>query len=509
MAVSTRKSRMAVVEESTAGTLLAPSSAGDYIALQDGFSLVPAFDALDNAELKASIGKSKSIQGLEQPSGSLSHYVYHSGTEGAAPEIDLLLKSAMGASSVASTEYDTVSSSTAGTATAAAVIKVNTGEGATFERGESLLIKDSTNGYSIRPIASISSDDLTLGFNLPGAPASGVNLGKAVLYKPDDSSHPSLSVWDYRGNGGAIQAVAGCKVTEMSIEAEAGGFINASFSMDGLKYYFNPVEITSSTRYLDFTDSDGTWAAAVATGWYRDPHELAAAVQTAMQAANSGETPTVTYSDSTGKYTIKTTNTTLSLLWNTGTNAANTIATKLGFSAAANSTGTAATTGYTSANAYTLTSPQTPSLDGQDPLVAKDNNVFLGDFADNVCFGAQTLTCTLSNDIVGIKDICEVSGQASKVVNGRTVTVEVTATLASYDVDKFKRFRANEETSFFYAFGPKSGGNYVAGKCGSLYIPRCTITSFEVVDTDGVVALNMGLQAYVSSSEGEFFVNFL
>lgn len=509
MAQSTRKSRMAIVEEVTAGTLLAPSSTGDYIALQDGFSLVPGFDTLENAELKSSIGKSKSIQGLEQPSGSLSHYVYHSGTEGAAPEIDLLLECALGDKSIASTQYDTVSSSTAGTAAAAAVINVDTGEGSTFEVGESLLIKDSTNGYSIRPIASISSDALTLGFNLTAAPASGVNLGKAVLYKPADSGHPSLSVWDYRGNDAAVQAVAGCKVTEMTIETEAGQFINASFSFDGLTFYWDPVELTASTNDLDFTDDDGTFAAAVPVGWYRDPHDLAAAVTTAMNAANAGETHTVTYTDSTGKYNIKSTGTVLTLKWNTGANTATSIAAKLGFSTAADSSGTAATTGYNSATAIVLSSPQTPALDGQDPLVAKANDVYIGGFDDNVCFGAQSLSVSLQNEIVGVADICEESGQSEKIINSRNVEVQITASLSQYDAEKFRRFRTNEQTSFFYAFGPKSGGNYVAGKCASLYIPKCTISSFELTDSDGVVALDMTLSAYTSSGEGEFFVNFL
>lgn len=508
-AVSSRKTRVAIVEETTAGTLKSPTSTGDYVAVQDGLSLTPSFETLENAELKASIGVSKPIQGLENPNGSLSHYMYHSGVEGTPSEIDLLLKSAFGDKSVASTQYNTVAGSTAGTATAAAVINVDVGEGATFERGEALLIKDGTNGYSIRPIESISSDALTLGFNLSAAPASGVDLGKAILYKPaSDAAYPSLSVWDYRGNGGAVQAVAGVKVDEMSIEASAGEFINMNFSFSGTKFHFDPVEITATDTKLDFTDDSGTAVATVTAKIYRDPHELASALQTAMDSVTA-QTPTVTYNDSTGKYTIKSTGTVLSLLWNTGANAANTIGDKIGFSTAADDTGVAATTGYTSDNAYTLTSPQTPALDGQDPFVAKNNEVLLGDFADITCFCAQSVNITLSNENADVTCICAESGLQEKVANRRIVSVEIQAILDPYDADKFRRFRANEETRFLFNVGEKSGGNWVAGKCGSFYIPKCTISSFELADNDGIVVLNMTLSAYTSSGEGEAYLNFL
>lgn len=508
-AVTTRATRMAVVEEAVAGTLLAPSAVGDYLAVQDGLTLTPEFATLENAELKSSIGASKSIQGLETPNGSIGHYMYASGTQGVAPETDLLLEGAFGDKSLASTEYDTVAASTAGSASAAAIVKVDTAEGATFERGEALLIKDSVNGYAIRPIESISGDNLTLGFNLAGAPALGVNLGKAALYKPADSGHPSLSVWDYRGNGGAVQAIAGCKVSEMTLEASAGEFLNSNFSFDGTKFFFDPVLIASADRYLDFTDDSGTFAAVVTAKYYRDPHELASALQQAMAAANPLKTPTITYSDSTGKFTIKTTGTVLSLLWNTGTNAANTIGDKIGFSTAANSTGTVATTGYTSATAYILTSPQTPSLDGQDPFVAKSNEVLIGEFDDLTCFCAQSISMTLSNVVADVTCICSDSGVQEKVINGREVTVEITAILDPYNVDKFKRFSTNLVTAFNYAFGNKSGGNWVAGQCGSIYIPKCTVSSFELSDSDGIVTMNMTLKAYTASGEGEVYLNLL
>ena len=226
----TKGSRMAIVTEVTEGTPVSPTLATQYIALQDGYSLEPAFEVLDNAELTGSIGKAKPVLGLENPTASLDHYIRHSGVEGQEPNFGPLIEGVMGGKSVNATEYDTDTGSSAGTASAAAIVVVDAGDGANFERGEALLIKDATNGYKVRNVQSIATDDLTLNFNLNAAPAANVTLGKAVLYKPG-SAYPTFSMWDYRGNGAAVQMMAGSRVTELGIEANAGEFINGSFSL--------------------------------------------------------------------------------------------------------------------------------------------------------------------------------------------------------------------------------------------------------------------------------------
>ena len=49
-----------------------------------------------------------------------------------------------------------------------------------------------------------------------------------------------------------------------------------------------------------------------------------------------------------------------------------------------------------------------------------------------------------------------------------------------------------------------------SGKSGSLYVPTASINSFEVADEDGLVVVNLGLQAFVNSDgEDEAFLNFL
>lgn len=501
-AIQSRSTVLAVKVEASEGTPLAPTSAEDFMALQDDGAMAPETEVLENAELKNSLGKAKSIVGLENPTFSFSHYLRHSGVEGTAPDFKELLEGAFGSEVVASTQYDTVAGSTT------SIINVDAGEGVNFQRGQALLIKDATNGYSIRPVQSVSVDALTLGFNVAVAPASGVNLGKAILYKPAEADHQSFSIWHYLGNGGATQLMSGAKMTSLGISIEAGQLINASYNLEGVGYYFNPVVIAAADRYLDFTDDNGTFAAIVSAKFYKSPKELASALQTAMNLADPLETFTVTYSDSTGKFTIATTTSAvLTLKWSTGANTANTIGDKIGFVTASDDS--AATT-YTSDNAQTFAAPYTPSLDASDPLVAKYNEALIGDATDTSCFAASTVDVTMDLTRRQIQSICAESGVSGSVINAREVTIAVKALLNKYDVDKYERYRVNQQTKFLYNFGTKTGGNWNAGYCGMIYAPTATITAFSIEDDDGLFALNLELKTYVDSSgNGEFYLNFV
>lgn len=507
MAEKSRSTVAAVVEETTEGTIVVPSTGTSYIPLIDGgYSMSPSFESITNDEIKSSIGRAQPILGLESPAASLDLYLKHSGTEGQAPNYGVLIEGAFGSETTHSTEYVTASSSTTG------VIKVPTGTGANFSAGEALLIKDGTNGYSIRPIESISSDNLTLAFNIDTAPASGVSLGKAVTYTAADSGHPSVSLWYFQANGGAIEAMAGGKISEYSFEANAGEVVKQSFSVEGSKYFFDPIDITSSSKYIDFVTDAGTAAASLTVKTYRDPYELAAEIQSVMDAAAGvSETITCSYNSigaSAGKFTITATGTAvLSLLWNTGSNTANSAKTKLGFS---NSDDTGALT-YTSDVVQDWSDYQTPAYDDTSLLVAKNQEVYFGDATDNVCYGVQSMKFSLKNNISNVVDICAESGVDSKVFSTREVTADLLLTLKKHEANTFKRFRNGDTVKMMYAFGSKdSGGNWNAGKCGCLYLPSSTITNFEVTNTDNSVTISITLDAYVDSDGNpEVYLNFL
>lgn len=506
-AQNTRASRLAIRKETTEGTLLDISSGTQFIPLQPGFEFVPGVESIENQEIRGSIGNAAPIQGIEQPTASFNEYLKHSGVEGTAPNWGALLEALFGTVSSNATQRLTAAACTA------ILIKLAAG-GSDFPRGTPMLVKDGTNGYSIRFSDGFSTNDVTPNFSLT-APASGIGVGKAVLYTPADSGHPTLSLWMLRANGAAKEAITGARVTQMSMDVTVGQLINLSFQLEGLGYYFDPVRIDATNCKIDFTDDDGTFTASIPQKVYKSPLELARAAAAAMDAANAGETHSVSYSSSTGKYTFTSTGTVLSLLWKTGTNGSDGTATAatavFGFTAATDKTGTAASTGYTSNNAITLTDSNTPSYDSSDPMVAKNMEVLVG--GSQASFGSicvQNFKMNINNTRTPLKCINAESGVGGSIINARTCEIVIVATLDQYDADKFDKFINNTDVKFQFSFGVKSGGNWVAGKSGGVYSPTAKISAFKLGDDNGIVTMEYTIKPYVNASgQPEVYMGFV
>lgn len=491
-----RKSVMALVLETNEGEPKAPTLGSEYVALQEGFDFNPQFSELESAELQDSIGQAKTILGTESPTMSFSHYLKHSGVEGKAPSYGIVLHSLLGRKIVNAVEKQTIAASTT------EIIKVGVGEGVNFVKGQAVLIKDPINGYSIRNILDITGDDLHLAFIVPVAPALGVKLGKAVHYLGVSEGHPSLSVWGFRANGGAVELISGGKVTDMSVDITAGELINASFNIAGTTYFFDPIEVKATTKFLDLDDDGVVRAAQVPEGFYKDPHDLAEKLEQNLNALG-GSVFTVAYSDSTGRFTISSANA-LKLLLNTGVNAANSIASVLGFSSTADLTGALTYTGNLAIN---LSAPQAPDYDKSNPVVAKSNEVLFGDKDQIACFKARSVNFSIANEQERIPDLCADSGFEGTENTSRSATVDIVATLSQYDADKYKKFRKGDTVSFAYNLGEKIGGDWVGGKCINLFMPYATITSFKIGDANGIATLEMSVRAYVESGASEVHVN--
>lgn len=501
--ISTRNTILGLKAETTEGTLVDPSANTEYMKLQDDVTLTENKETLENPELTGSIGGAKPIQGVSSPSLSFSSHLKHSGTEGVAPDAGPLLKSLFGTEAVRSTERDTVVGSSVSS------INVDTGEGVEFQRGDSVLVKDGTNGYSIRPIESVSTDALTLGFDLSNAPLTGVNLGKSVTYIPADSSHDTLSMHMYHGNGGIHQAIAGTRVLGYDITADAGQLINGSFSMEAIKFFNNPINIAATDIYIDFTeDGPATLAATVTAKQYSDPEELASAIQTAMNAVGA-QTYTVTYNStgaSAGKFTFTSAGSLFSLLWATGANTLNTIGDKIGFT----TDDTGALT-YTSGSVLSWEAPHTPSYDGAEPIAAKHHEILFGtDSSDITCINPSTIGINISNEKAIISDICAQSGQSASLITGRNTIATFTAILPQHCVANFARYRRGDTVKFLYNFGTKSdGSNWDAGKSGSVFLPTATISNLEVVNEDGIARMQAEITSFVDSGLGEVYISFV
>lgn len=503
MALSEKNSVFALVQESTEGTPVAVSAATDYTALQEGFSITPSFEVLSSTELTGSIGLAKSVKGLEVPTATVDHYLRHSGVEGQAPDYNLLLKAGIGSEAVQATER------TATTGSTVSSVVLGAG-GSDYARGKAILVKHATFAHEIRNVLSVSTNTLTLAQDLANAPLTTTAMGKYVNYTPVNTGHPTLSGWWYRGNAaaGAVELMAGARVTGFTISAEAGGFINASYSLEGTGYYYNPIIITSTNKYIDFNDGGGEENAVISERTYKDPYQLAEAIAEAMNAL-TGDTISVTYNDSgasAGKFTLASSGGTFSLLWNTGTNAANSIGTTLGFLVAADDTGAVT---YTSDNVISKVSPYTPTFDSADPLVAKDNQVLFGTSSQVSCFPASSISVTYAGDKQNIPSVCPETGVAGSVITGRTFTVQLDAILADHQAEEFKFFRKNDNVLFTWNAGEKTGTNWTPGKCINIHSPTMTINEFALTTEGSLINLSMTLQCYVTSGLNEFFINFL
>jgi hypothetical protein len=491
-----RASLFALTKETTTGTYVKPTAGIQFVPLRPGNEISYEPEQLESDEVLNDIGASKSAVGKEALSGTHTAYLKHSGLEGVEPEVGILYESLMGSKNIVVSEETALASSTT------TVIKVNSG--LDFVQGQALLIKKG-NGYKIANVKSISGNDLTLAFALDSAPADGTLLGYAITYLPQASGHPTFSTTKYLGNGYAIEASAGNTVTEAAFTMDANGFAEVEFSFEGTKYLYNPIQILPADVYLDFTDNTGTYAAVVYAGVYRTPGEVADALAASMNAS-SNKGYTVTFSSSTGKFTINAgTATLLSLLFSTGVNAANTIGDKIGFSVASNKTGLLS---YVSDSEQSYAASISPSYDSADNIIVKGAELFIGNQTDNICFCAQSVSLTIAKTVEDVDCICETSGILEKIPTARTATMEVTAVLKKHDVALLDALLKNAGIAAMMNCGPKSGGNWVPGKCFNAYLQNCTVASYTT-SGDSFIQVNISLRGYVTTTGKDVYLNFV
>lgn len=507
MAILTRTSVLAIKEETTEGQLVNPAAATDYTPMREGFSFQGAVETLTTDELTGQRESSAPILGKETPSASIPKYLKGSGVEGEAPDYGQLIKSCLGTETVAATEYDLVAGSTAGTSAARASLNVDTGEGASFKQGQAILIKDLVNGYKIRNVQAIATDALKLNFNLNAAPAALVNLGKAIHYEPSIANPPTFSAHLYQGQTSSAyhNAIAGCRTVSMNFTLPAAGIGEVNFDIEGTKFFFNPIEITASTKYIDFTDSTGTVAAQLTVKTYKTPVEFAAEVTTKMTGVSS-DVITCTFNSLDGKFTISSNGTVLSLLTTSGANVANTAYGKLGFSGADK---TLALT-YTSGAAQTYDSPYAPSFDVVDPIVIKNAELMIGDFYENFCRKAIDASFSVSSPKQDANSVCAESGISESLSLSLESTFTATIQLEKHEVAMFDKFINNTTSQVMFNAGVKDGaGNWVAGKCVNICMMNAKISSDVISDSNGIAVLQIEAKGFGTGTEKSFHINFI
>ncbi len=509
MAVNFRSSVFAAKEETTEGTLVTPVAA-DFIPIREGFSMQGVVNTVTSDELVDDIGASKSFIADEAPTGSLPKYFRHSGTEGVAPEYSVMIKSAIGTQTTNSTEYSVTTGSVAGTATTRGSLEMATNDEDNFLEGQGLLIKDGVNGYAIRNVYNVDSagNQLDLSFNLANAPASGVALGKAIHFRPAGTGQVTYSAHHYQASSNSAfhQAMAGCRTTNMAMNFTPNTLAEINFDFEGIQYFLNPITVTAGVNdALDFNDGGGEENATITAKVYNNPIELAREIQNKMDALTT-DNITVTYSNSTGKYTIATDGGTLSLLWNTGTNTATTIGGTIGFSVAADDT---AASSYEADNALTYDVPATPSYDSEDSLMVKAAELLIGSYNDYACVGALEASFTIGTPKTNIPSLCATSGVSSSITQSREVTFSAVIQVAKHDVNYFDKFINNTTISLAFSHGRKSGGNWVAGSVINVYLPNFSITALPIAEQDSYTVYNLEGSGFVSTSNKDCHINFL
>ena len=491
-----RATILAVTEEGAPGEYTPPVAGSEFVPLRPGNTLSFTSESLDSDELLNDIGAAKSFTGKTGSEGSHSAYLRNSGVIGQKPELHPMYVSIFG-------DWSILAPQTLDSGSTTSVIKVD--DGSYFQPGMAVLIKDGSNGYSIRNVKSVDGNDVELNFNLNYAPASGVNTGFGLVYLPIPANHPTFSITKYLGNGHAIEATAGNTTTEMSITADANGFGEVEFSFAGTKYFFNPITIDSTNKFIDFVDDAGTHVASVAEKIYVTPIELAEALQSAMKAVSPAQDYSVTW-NSNGSFTIKAISSAVfSILWDTGANAANSIGPAIKRVMVIDDTGLLE---YSSNQSFDYQSPITPSYDAADAIIIKGAELFIGNQSDNICVCAQSVSLTVSKEVVDVDCICEETGIKEKIATSRTAEMTITTVLNKHDASLLDALIQNKGLSAMLNAGPKVGGNWAEAKCFNAFLANCTVGAYKTAG-DSFIQAEITLKGYVTASQKDVYINFV
>jgi hypothetical protein len=86
--------------------------------------------------------------------------------------------------------------------------------------------------------------------------------------------------------------------------------------------------------------------------------------------------------------------------------------------------------------------------------------------------------------------------------------MEVTAVLKKHDVALLDALLKNSGISAMLNAGPKSGGNWIPGKCFNAYLQKCTVSKYTT-SGDSFIQVNLTLKGYVTSTEKDVYINFV
>ena len=510
--IATRRSTVAVVPKTQESALTKPTAGSQFVTIQSDFAITPNFETTENTEIKDDIMTGKTIITGEAPTGTFSHYFKGSGTAGKVTEYSPFVQSSFGGYRALANEQTL----TAGSSTS--VLKFSPASHGLIQKGDALLIKDAANGWEIRPVASVDEGNITLAYNLKKAPAGGTKLGVFYTYYPTSDNIPVYDLWHYIGGGeSGVENIQNCRTTNMTISATAKDLINTSFTFEGTGYRFNEdfssfFEIGSYNNQFGVrkTASGAFTTVTLASGNYTGA-ELAAEIQAKWRATSGYTGARVSYAtdqfdfEYSSEYVLDFTP------QQAAPDTKFTLAQTLGFppTETTRSAGEKASTSDAS-----LTRDYGHKLmevyDQTDPVVARDQLIFVGEPTNNRCIEASSATFTIGTPKTLITSICTESGNYRTVINQRTATLTISAILEDDDRRFFSDFKQGDTTHFAFVGGKKEDGQWRAGESFAIYGSPASITSFSITNADNVYMLDLEFTCYSEGDErGSIFCSFV
>jgi hypothetical protein len=227
---------VAVEEETTEGTYVAPAGASSFIqTLADGFEMSPAKETIERNVFTGTIGKVTPRTGTRSISGTLPVEFRADATLGSAPEYDKLAKAALGARRQNTTDITTKASGNT-----ASVLQIEDADISKIEVNDIILVKQA-GAYHLSPVIakSVGAGTATVTMLNPhpsGDCADSVVIAKFTTYYMAESGHKTLSITKYL-DGAITETAIGCRPTSMSLEGFSTGSIpNLSFGFEGIDF---------------------------------------------------------------------------------------------------------------------------------------------------------------------------------------------------------------------------------------------------------------------------------
>lgn len=241
MAIAVRDNTSWAVEvESVEGTYVAPQAATSYVqTLEDGSEFSPGKELLERAVFNGSIGKTTPRTGIRTASVTIPVEMKAAATEGAAPEYDALMRSALGSFRTRTASTLDNSDTTGPLDHTTTVMYLADTDANKYAVGDIITVK-SAGAFHTSPVSAVDNTpgqvSVTMLVPKAAAPANGDEIAAVRTYVTANSGHPSLSVSKYI-EAARLEQASGCKVTSMSLDNfTTGQLASWNFSLEGLDW---------------------------------------------------------------------------------------------------------------------------------------------------------------------------------------------------------------------------------------------------------------------------------